>query len=229
MIRAFQFLDSVDTKHMKKIVDDMLDLLVAMDEDLIPNKKDYSYDDLKVYLESLIKGQRKSLGRTRSGSWSVAPSDEGMPRDARVDFIFRPTYIAMATLSRALCDYPLIALSLSLYRTALQRGFRFCTHRELQGHGYDGDIGMIDAFTILSLGKVPWLLNRHPDFCPELRDIIADAAADMETRLATGKTISQWGIDYSEGFRSALETMKLRNDPDWTRSLADKTRNARKI
>lgn len=213
MIRAFQFLDSVDTKHMGKIVDDMFDLLVGLDKGLIPNKSDYSLGDLRTYLESLIKGQRKPMQSIKSGSWSVA-TDEGMPGDARVDFVFRPTYIATATLSRALCEYPLIALSLPLYRTALHKGMIFCTYRKLQGHGYDGDLGMIDAFTILSLGKVPWLLNRHPDFCSELRDIIADAAADMETRLATGKTISQWGIDYSEGFRSALETMKLRNDPD---------------
>jgi hypothetical protein len=215
LIKKFQFLDSVDTENIQKIIGDMYDLLLALDEGRIPNTSDYSHEDLRAYLESLIKGQRKSLGSTKSGSWSVAPNDEGMPADARVEFIFRPTYIATATLSRVLCDYPLIALSLSLYRIALHRGLKFCTHRKLQGHGYDGDMGMIDAFSILSLGKVPWLLNRHPDFCPELEDIISAAAADMKVRLETGKTTGPWGTDFSEGFRSALETLRLKNGSDF--------------
>jgi hypothetical protein len=221
MIKRFRFLHTVDISLMLKLVSDMQDLLEALDEGLVPNKSDYSHEDLRAYLGSLIRSQRKSLGRTKPGSWSVAPDDEGMDSDARVDFIFRPTYVTTATLSRSLCDYPLIALSLKGYSEALHSGLIFCTYRGLRGHGYEADEGMIDAFRILSLGKVPWLLNHHPDFCPKMKNILDEVAADMKRRLETAETTGVWGEDYSEGFRSALETLRLKNDPDFMKSLSD--------
>lgn len=140
----------------------------------------------------------------------MAPDDSGMDSDARVDVIFRPTYIGAATPSRALCDYPLIALSLPGYSDALHAGLVFCTYRNLRGHGFDADGGMIDALHILFLGKVPSLLSHHPDFCPDLKRTLDEVAADLKARLETGQMAGMWGEDYSEGFRFALETLRPR-------------------
>jgi len=46
----------------------------------------------KRFLESLVTGQRESLGRTKPGSWSIAPDDTGMDSDARVEYILMPAY-----------------------------------------------------------------------------------------------------------------------------------------
>jgi hypothetical protein len=56
---------------------------------------------LRFYLKSIVDGQRgKLIGGTQPGSWCLGP-DDLMDSDARVDFIFKPTYLAVATLSLA--------------------------------------------------------------------------------------------------------------------------------
>lgn len=225
MIAKFKYFDRVDIPGMSALIDSMMELLESLDEGLVPNDQDYTPEHLRTYLGSLVDGQRASLGRTKAGSWGVVPNDDGMDSDVRVEFIFRPTYIATASLSRALCEYPLIALSIEGYREALVSGMVFCSHRGLRGHGYEADAGAIDALRILSLGKVPWLLNRHPDACAELKAAIDDVANDMAKRLLEGTATGLWGEDYSEGFRSAVETMRLKNDPDFMASLEESRRN----
>ena len=225
MITTFKYFDRVDIPGMLDLVDSMMELLELVDEGLVPDSEDYTLGDFRTYLESLIAGQRVSLGRTKAGSWAVVPEDSGMDSDARVDFIFRPTYIATATLSRALCEYPLLALSIAVNNEALVSGMTFCSYRGLQGHGYEADAGAIDALRVLSLGKVPWLLNRHPDVCPELKSAIDNVANDMAERLVNGTAVGLWGEDYSEGFRSAVETIRLKNDRDFMASLEEARRN----
>jgi hypothetical protein len=225
MISSFRHLETVDIPAMSAVIDSMTDVLESLDEGLIPNELDYTREHLRGYLESLVTGQRDSLGRTKPGSWGVVPNDAGMDSDARVDFIFRPTYIATATLSRALCEYPLLALSIPGYEEALMTGMAFCSYRRLQGHGYEADAGAIDALRVLSLGKVPWLLNRHPDACPDLKAAIDEVANDMAQRLLDGTAVGMWGEDYSEGFRSAVETLRLKNDSDFMAALKEARRN----
>lgn len=197
----------------------MLEILELLDDGSIPSDA-YTLGDLENYLRSLVTGQRGSLGRTIPGSWGVVPNDEGMGADARVDFIYQPTYIATATLSRALCEYPLTALSISGYAESLRSGMDFCSKRRLQGHGYGGDEGAIQALQILSMGKIPWLLTRHPNASPELKDAIDAVTRNFVTRLETGTAQGVWGEDYSEGFRAALETMHILNDPEFVADLA---------
>ena len=227
MIKIFKYYHSFDSRRMSSLVDAMQDLLEALDDGEIPNRKDYSLGNLKTYLASLVRRQRKSLSGIKPGSWAVHEGNFEMASDARVDFIFRPTYIATATLSRCLFEYPLTALSLRGYRRALKTGLLFCSYRDLRGHGYRSDSGIIDAFRILSLGKVPLLLRRHPDFCPELKSVIDSVARDMEKRLSTGSTVGIWGEDYSEKFRSAIETFHLLDDPDFMRSFREGKKDGR--
>ena len=225
MIRKFTHLGQVDINAMNALIDSMMELLEALDEGLVPNDVDYTADALAVYVKSLVDGQRNSLGRTVPGSWAVAPDDSGMDSDARVDFVFRPTYIAVATLSRVLCDFPLLALDISGFSNALLTGMYFCSLRGLRGHGYETDAGAIDALRTLSLGKVPWLIGRHPNACPALKTAIDEVADDMADRLLEGTAIGMWGEDYSEGFRSAVETLRLRNDPEFMAALKEARRN----
>ena len=60
--------------------------LDALDEGAVPSVADYSLDDLAVYVASLAKGRRASLGRTMPGSWAVSPDDDGLDAEARVEF-----------------------------------------------------------------------------------------------------------------------------------------------
>ena len=103
----------------------------------------------------------------------------------------------------------------------LKQGMKFATYRGLVGHGYEADQGAIDALRILSLGKVPLLLQRHPELCPPLAKVIREVAKSMQVRLSTNSAVGMWGEDLSDGFRQAIETMRFINDREFMRSIAE--------
>jgi hypothetical protein len=175
MIKEYRYLKDFSNKdfiqEMMKINDSMYEILEAIDDGHFQNDIG-EIKKLNIYIKSLVEGQRSSLGRTVEGSWGLVPNDEGIDSDGRVEFIFKPTYIATATLSRFLLEFPLYAFSIKNYKDALYKGMIFCTYRGLYGHGYDQEDGAIETLKILSMGKVPYLLKQHPDFCPELKKVI---------------------------------------------------------
>jgi len=221
MLKHFKPFAEVDTSQMLSYVDAMEEMVEALDEGLIPNKADYTLEDLAGYVQSLIDGQRRKASFVKPGCWCVVDFDDFMPSDARVDFVFRPTYAAVATLSRTLCDYPVIALRARRFLATLKKGMVFATHRALAGHGFDADQGVVDALRILSLGKVPLLLDRHPGLCPALHRIIQDVAKEMQQRLETRTAVGIWGEDLATGFRTAIETLRFVNNPAFMQSIAE--------
>lgn len=148
-----------------------------------------------AYCDSLVNGVRGPLGRTRSGSWAVAETDEHMPVDARCDFIFRPTYAAVATLAWLVTRFPSSLHQIPNLLSALREGLHFCTHRELQGHGYEAESEAIRALRTMAIGGVVELLESSPWLCPELRRIMVKLR-EYASRVADGTAeISVWGTD----------------------------------
>jgi hypothetical protein len=226
MIKEFTFLKDFSNidfiKEMMKINDSMYSILEAIDNgEITEENKEFTINDLNLYIISLLNGQRGSLGRTISGSWGLVPNDEGMDSDARVEFIYKPTYIAIATLTRFIVEYPNNKLYDEKYKKILFDGMMFCTYRNLHGHGFDRDLGAIEALTILSLGKVPMFLIKNKNFCPKLKKVIESVANEMSIRLENNSAIGAWGVDYSESFRAALETLYLLNNIDFMRSFKE--------
>ena len=221
LLKYFEPFKQVDTGAMLSYVEAMEEVVEALDERLIPDAKTYTLDDLSSYVKSLVAAQRRKLSFVKPGCWCVVSGDDGMPGDARVDFVFRPTYAAVATLSRILCDYPVLAVRTPRFLLALKQGMKFATYRGLAGHGYEADPGAIHALRILSLGKVPLLLQQHPELCPSLAMIIREVAESMQERLTTHSAVGIWGEDLSEGFRQAIETMRLVNDPEFMRTISE--------
>lgn len=214
MLRRFKPLKTVDLQAFDKFNQDLYDVLDELDAGSIFSRETYSVSMFKQLLESLITGQRESLGRTKPGSWSIVPNDDGMDSDVRVDYILTPTYLVTAILGRTLCEYPLLALSIPGYEQALKKGMLFCSYRNLAGHGYDMERGMAKALSILALGKIPWLLERHKKFCPELYHAICDATRQMKKMLDTGTAKDAWGGDLQEDFNDALVTLSIKNDQE---------------
>ena len=104
MLKPWSYPPTLDIKGISSLVRAMREVLSALDG-ASKGKTPFSSEGLVSYCRSLVRGQRGSLGATKSGSWSVVPSDAGMPADARIDFIFTPTYPAVATLARVLFDF----------------------------------------------------------------------------------------------------------------------------
>ncbi len=212
MLKKFEPFESVDIKAFERFNRDLRTILEKMDAGEINLKGRHAKEEFQSLIESFVTGQRGSLGRTKEGSWSIVPNDEGMDSDNRVDYIFIPTYLVTAILSRTLCDFPLIAISIPGFGEALKKGMLFCSYRNLHGHGFESDIGAAEALTILSMGKIPWLLEKDPAFCPDLYKAIKTVSRDMERRLSLGTAVGPWGENLQDIFSSSLETLYVKND-----------------
>jgi hypothetical protein len=218
MMKTFCISAPPSIDEMFRLVRDMRDVLDALSHKEIPNDE-YTADDLRLYCRSLVDGQRGSLGRTVPGSWSVAENDDLMPVDARVDFVFVPTYIAVATLTRVLLEHPELAKSIPALPQALRRGMIFATHRRLEGHGYDGTRGMIEALSIFAEGRVVEFLSENADFCPKLLSLLRSLKQNLVSRLSAGEIHGVWGENYAEDFLSVLETLRLLSIPGMEESI----------
>lgn len=141
-------------------------------------------DDIAAFTEFLVENQRGHQGPNRiGGSWCI-PADPAMPSDARVDFSYMPSYIAVAWLCLVWQEYPAIAIEFEGFRRVLKRGLDFCAGRKLAGHGYDSEREMLIAIEYLALGKVFTFVRERPGFSPAFEQAIASAKAAIRHRLA---------------------------------------------
>lgn len=226
MIKRFIPLEVIDINAFQKFNHDLEKIIEKIDAGEINIKRQHTYDEFYNLIESFVEGQRGSLGRTKEGSWSIVPNDAGMDTDARVEFIFKPTYLVTAILSRTLCDFPLIAVSIPKFGDALKKGMLFCSYRNLHGHGYERDKGAAEALTILSMGKVPWLLDRDPSFCPNLYKAIKSVSREMEERLDLGTAVGAWGENLQDIFSASLETLYVKNDKEMYETIKNTSKDS---
>lgn len=174
MIREFKPCTKADIDEMDRKVRELREVLETLAGGGIPSPG-YTVDDLERLCASLVREQRNDIPRLVPGSWCVAPSIEDMDSDARVEFVFFPTYLAVAILTRALREHPELKERIPGYEKAIKEGLEFSTMRELMGHGYDARAEMIDAVTILAMGQVDRYLEDEPAVCPGLAKLLAEA------------------------------------------------------
>src|SRR5262249_26653806 len=118
-----------------------------------------------------------------------------------VDYVFMPTYLAVAILTRVKVDFPHLADAIELYDEKLARGCRFACGRGLQGRGLEALRGMIRAFDVLVRGKVLTLLKSRPAFSPELVGLLRQIREKLTRALAEGDVRGDWNNDYTEQYR----------------------------
>jgi hypothetical protein len=114
-----------------------------------------------------------------------------MPSDARVDFLYRPTYLAAAILISIAVRFPEIGEKAP---AAFASVLRACTGRGFHGHGYESEQGLVDALAIFLKAPIKRFLEKHADVCPEFST--GFTVAIEELRGICGGTIRPtWGSD----------------------------------
>jgi len=225
MLFEFKPIDTINIDVFEDFNNELKSVLESIDDETLFSDNHYTQDEFTALLQSFVEGQRGSLGRTKEGSWSIAPNDDYMPTDCRVAYIFQPTYLVTAILSRVKIDFPEIARSIPRYDVALKKGLLFCSYRGLYGHGYEADEEAAEALTILSVGKVPLLLESDRNLCPELLEAIQNVTKSFQYRLMTNTTGS-WGGNLQESFSSALETFYIKNDKEMYETIKSTDKNS---
>ncbi|UZE97291.1 hypothetical protein [Alkalimarinus alittae] len=133
------------------------------------------------YCRYLLSLQRGRVIKISPGSWGLT-EDLAMPSsDARVEFIYFPTYIAVSTLVLAWQRYPELSDQLPDFKRQLRQGIKFMLGRRLRGSGYDADRLLVEAIEILALGKVFDFVKQQPTFFPKLTEICDQALIYLQS------------------------------------------------
>jgi len=205
MIKEFKYYETINLEGMTNTVTQMQEILEKLANNEIPNV-DYSLEKLVCFCSSLVENQRNEMSSVKKGSWSVGP-DERMPSDARVDFVFFPTYIAVAILSKFMQLYPAEAKLILDFKKVISRGLFFSTYRRLLGHGYDATKDMIKAIEILDMGDVPKLLVTERELSFELFMLLRDIKFRVDGYLDQGNVTAGWEQDFTEEYKTVSKIL----------------------
>ena len=115
-----------------------------------------------------------------------------MPSDARVEFIYLPTY----TLAAYLIHCKMILKDLFPNDPELEQGFKgillACTARDMTGHGYEELDGLVDALEIFLTAPIKAFLAKHGKQYPEFAKCLKNAIKTLHG-IAGGSVHSPWG------------------------------------
>ena len=115
-----------------------------------------------------------------------------MPSDARVEYIYLPTY----TLAAYLINCKMILKDLFTNDNELEQGFKqillACTARNMTGHGYEELDGLVDALEIFLEAPLKAFLTQHGSEYPEFTKCVQNAIQTLYA-IAGGEAHSPWG------------------------------------
>ena len=171
--------------------------------------------DVYRYVSNLV-GEAKPLAHNpQMCFWGMAEPNT-MPSDARVDFFYRPTYIATAFLMQAILKHPELmdphttvrgfgAEDVKKLSEVLPKAMKGCMGREFGGSGYDFLKGQLETMELFAKSGVMDYVKKYPDTCPEFTELFNHTLETFREDLATGRTKGPWGTDYREVYKRILQ------------------------
>ena len=130
-----------------------------------------------------------------SGMLFFIPPDQDikhMPSDARVEFIYMPTY----TLAAYLIHCKMILKEQFTQDQELEQGFKgillASTGRNMTGHGYEELNGLVDALEIFLEAPLKAFLTEYGSQYPEFTKCVQKAIKTLYP-IASGEAHAPWG------------------------------------
>lgn len=148
-------------------------------------------------IRSIVSFQRND------GSFSYLSSYD-VPSDARVDFVYHPTYTCCQILIKAL-----LAGNANVdILPALKRGLEFSCGRRLLGHGFEDVQDQVRVVQTFADAGIATLLDQQPALCPEFSTMLTEIidgyvkrVEDCDTFLPHGGNITVEMMHVVEAFR----------------------------
>lgn len=164
-----------------------------------------------AFTSYLIEAQRLDLEQKGFwGSWTI-PADTRMPADARMDFAYFPTYIAVAWLVLVRQRYPYMWHMVGRFDHVIRRGLRFAAGRKLQGHGYDSSHDLLAAVRVLALGNVFSYVRERPLTNSQFMAVIEEVEDKLINHLPTH---TGWGAASAAEQQHALALIRAGDKDD---------------
>ena len=163
-------------------------------------------ESMREYALTLLR-QAEPLKKNPKMYFLGLDEPEKMPSDARVDFFYRPTYIATAIVMKAHMMLPglLKAKSDTMTFHGMLLG---STGRGFKGHGFDDLKGLIDTLSIFAEAGVAAFIRRYPDYCEEFTNLLNTSITMLSDMLHNGSVCNEWGEDYSKDAQQVVRRIQ---------------------
>jgi len=208
MLTTFDIPIKGSIEEMYRVKQQLYDFLNTLVSNKIP-ENEFMFNELKETVKDLIKRQRMDLKSPRNLSWCLPEDDRGMCSEARVDFMYEPTYIVVSILTYVKVHYPEVVEAIGGYDGVLKKGMRFSTMRNLSGHGYESVDGKAEAVRIFGLGGVPAFLEENKFFCFDLYRLLKNLYRTIVDNLIRGRTVAGWNKDYKKEMEAMAKTLSV--------------------
>ena len=109
-----------------------------------------------------------------------------MPSDARVRYVYKPTYIITSILMTLAYRHEEVR-EIEGFDNILRSLMTSCIGRKFQGSSYDQYDGFLEAMRIFAQGDVILFVDRYPEFNEKFTDQLDEALLFLEFHLCTGK------------------------------------------
>ena len=157
---------------------------------------------VREYLAGMIR-QLRPVGE--KALFLMYDEPGSMPGDARVEFVYTPTYFAAVMLMTAMHRYPAIAGDETVQKAA-RDVLQAAMGRSFRGFGYGAEEGLLDTLELFARGDTVEFLHRYPEINPEFTIRFREALEYLEGEICTGRVTCAWtGRDYSERGKKVLE------------------------
>lgn len=137
------------------------------------------------------------------GSFSFV-SDCGIPSDARVLYLYRPSYACCQILMRTIGH----GRGNEEVESAPARGLAFCCTRDLFGHGHSSLSQQIeDALNFIGCGALA-LADAHPELSPEFFSLLQNIGASYAQSISLCKVFGGFGDLHAPGMTTVAKAME---------------------
>lgn len=159
-------------------------------------------NELAVYIGALceqLTDRRMDTGGTETGGESFQAErglflqfadPESLTPDDKVDYIYKPTYIAAAILMTAY--YRFSAFRTPEYDGILRRVLSAAVEREFTGAGYLRIPGLLDTLEIFSEGDTFRFIRKYAGVNSGFTRKLSDAVTYLCDRICTGEIRNPW-------------------------------------
>lgn len=177
-------------------------------------KKKAKKNEIRHYVENLCREAKPLKKNPEMCFWGMAEPGT-MPSDSRVEFFYRPSYLATAFLMQAILQYPELESGdavegssskkcSELLKDILPKAMRGCTGRGFAGSGYRDIIGQLDTMELFLANGAVDFLAKYPDICPEFTELFHNILDMYRENIKEGKNFDAWGDDYSDRMKQVL-------------------------
>ena len=156
--------------------------------------------ELEAYIKALcgLLTERNTGGADAGGEGAESErglflqfaDPESLTPDDKVDYIYKPTYIAAAILMTAY--YRFSAFRTPEYAGILNRVLSAAVEREFTGAGYLRIPGLLDTLEIFSEGDTFRFIRKYAGVNPGFTRKLSDAVTYLCDRICTGEIRNPW-------------------------------------